>query len=205
MQELNDIVSNSKYTTMQIERLDYTDRIETNKGVFFSDDDITTKIYNQITHMKVYGSFINKHEFQNFTNLEVLDVSSMDCIEKSGWNTIIPTRKLLKLNMLTKLQILKIIFIPIYGCMDNNMLIVDYSFLNFLPTNITHLIILGLSNSSVDELNFSNIPSTTTRIEIFKRPVETSKKFITLLNNKLKSYTYPFGCEIYLDNVILDI
>ena len=81
----------------------------------------------------------------------------------------------------------------------------DYSFLKFLPSGVTTLIVIGVSNSLVGELNFSNVPSTVNKIELYKRGINKSILLKSIVIEQLKKYKYPFGCKIYLDDVQLEL
>ena len=186
MEELNNIVSGTKYTPNQKKQKNYGDRIVTNTGVFFKGDNISDDTYKKITCMKVYGTIMEKLKFSSFVNLEQLDVSSMDFIKQINpfvcilnklegeQEEIVPDTELLEINSLTNLRILKFILKTDHEIVGNCRIKGDYSFLKFLPSGVTTLIVIGVSNSLVGELNFSNVPSTVNKIELYKRGINKS-------------------------------
>jgi hypothetical protein len=131
--------------------------------------------------MKVYGTIMEKLKFDSFINLEVLDISSMALIQQlNQWNILneiggkymekVPDTELLKINSLANLQILKFnLKNEWFGFARVKS---NYSFLNFLPSGVTTLVVVGLSKSescSVNnfELNFSNVSSSVNKFEKF--------------------------------------
>lgn len=218
MEELNNIVSNIKYTQDQKKHKNYGDRIVTNAGVFFRDENISIDTYKKIVCMKVYGKIMEKLKFESFVNLEVLDISSVNFTKQispfvSIFNKIngeeekekILDSELLEINSLKKLQILKIILKTDREILGTKRIKGDYSFLNCLPSSVTTLVVVGLSNTLVNELNFSNVPSTVQKIELHKHAINKSNLLKNMVIEQLKKYKYPFGCKIYLDDVELEL
>jgi len=199
MEILDDIVLNTKYTQVQKRKTNFTNRIVTNVGVFFENDNITIDTYNKITCMKVYGKIMEKIKFNSFVNLEVLDVSSMDFIKQINpfiniLNNLegkpeekVPDTELLEINSLTNLRVLKFILKTSQEFMGSGRAKGDYSFLKFLPSSVNTLIIVGLSNSTVNELNFSNVPPTINRIELHKQAINKSN-FLQSMRNKENNF-----------------
>lgn len=217
MEELDKIVFNTKYTQSQKISTNYANRIVTNVGVFFKNYNISDNTLEKIKCMKVYGRFMETSKFELFTNLEVLDVTSMDFIkERNPFADILnkiegkekeklPDTELLQISLLKKLKTLKIILKTKQENFGSDRIRGDYSFLKFLPSELNTLIIVGLSNATVKEINFSNIPSTVTKIELHKQAINKSKSLKAMLIEQLNKYKYPFGCKIYLDNVELEL
>ena len=217
MEELNNIVLNIKYTQDQKKHKNYGDRIVTNAGLFFRDENISIDTYKKIVCMKVYGKIMEKFKFDSFVNLEVLDVSSMDFIKQISpfvniLNKIngkekekILDTELLEINSLKNLQILKFILKTDRELVGLERVKGDYSFLKCLPSGVTTLVVVGLYNSSVNELNFSNVPSTVNKIELHKHAINKSNSLKQMVIEQLKKYKYPFGCKIYLDNIELEL
>lgn len=217
MEILENIVSHTKYNQVRKRLENFKDRIVTNVGVFYDNYDIPTDDYKKITCMKVYGKIMEKIKFGSFINLEILDVSSMEFIKQLNpfVNILnkqmgleeekVPDTELLQLNSLTNLRILKFTVKTSQEIMGSGRVKGDYSFLNFLPPNVNTLIVVGLSNSLVDELNFSNIPATINRIELYKQPINKSNSLNKIVKEQLEKYKYPFGCKIYLDNVEIEL
>jgi hypothetical protein len=217
MDILDNIVSNTKYKKDKKNNINFINRIVTNVGVFFVNSNITQNAYNEVKYMKVFGNIMEKFGFESFVNLEVLDVSTMDFIKQINpvVNILneyygkpkesVPKTELLQLHTLTNLKILKFRLKTSQEIMGNKRIKGDYSFLEFLPTNINTLIITGITNKSLTELNFTNLPVTITKIDLYKLPMQNYEKLKKNLIEHLKKYKYPFECRIYLDNVELEL
>jgi hypothetical protein len=190
-------------------------RIHTNIGIFDKTKIISTNEYGKVTHMKIYGTIMKTFDLSKFVNLEMLDVTAMDfvevldpfrqikaLVEKTPIITKRDDNELLKLCNLKKLKCL--VFTIKKGKTITEVFEDDYTFLENLPPEIEEIVITKLTNSSVKNLNFQNIPTQLKKIILQSAPIGKSPKLTDLVIQKIFEYKLPLNCSVYLDNVKLE-
>jgi hypothetical protein len=190
-------------------------RIHTNIGIFDKTKIISANEYGKVTHMKIYGTIMKTFDLSKFVNLEMLDVTAMDfvevldpfrqikaLVEKTPVITKRDDNELLKLCNLKKLKCL--VFTIKKGKTITEVFEDDYTFLENLPPEIEEIVITKLTNSSVKNLNFQNIPTQLKKIILQSAPIGKSPKLTDLVIQKIFEYKLPLNCSVYLDNVKLE-
>lgn len=190
-------------------------KIVTNLGLFDLTNPVSEEQYEKITHMKVFGEIMKYFDFTKFVNLEMLDVSRMDYVEiidpidtirsllyKTPTKTKPDDTELLKLYHLTKLKCL-ILETKSRKTISGEKFSDDYKFLENLPNKLEEIIIKNISSEYIKNLNIQNLPMLLKKISLYSLPIAKSVKLTNAIKEHIVKFNYPFGCKIFLDELLI--